>query len=58
MAGDGETEILKGKDQDHWVGVSRMVNGREVWWGKWFVHYGKKYIVIKSGQTVCAGRVV
>lgn len=50
-------EILKGKDRDFWVGETHILNGREIWTGHYFVHYGKKYATTKMGQTICAGVV-
>jgi len=45
------------QDRDGWVGGYRNVNGKPVWWGSEFHTGGKRYIVLPSGETVCAGAV-
>ncbi len=52
-----ETETRKGRDRDYWVGETRTINGKELWAGHYFVHYGKKYAVTKTGETICTGPV-
>lgn len=52
-----ETETKKGRDRDYWVGQTRTINGKEFWVGHYFVHYGEKYAVTKTGETICTGPV-
>lgn len=53
---DTERAIVK-QDKDGWVGGYRNINGKNIWQGSEYHTGGKRYIVLPSGETVCAGRV-